>query len=78
MGGCSTPVSAYAEIKGQNLYFKGNIFSPDGKRKVEIEKEVSVFEGDTLGADCARQVLEKGGKEINEMIREQMIKSSTA
>jgi len=30
MGGCSTPISALAEIENNNVHFKGNIFSLDG------------------------------------------------
>jgi hydroxymethylbilane synthase len=78
LGGCSTPVSAYARIEGQMLHFKGNIFSPDGKKKVEIERARHVTETDVLGTECAEEVLRNGGKEINELIRQQLRKSSPA
>lgn len=76
MGGCSTPVSAYARINGNKIEFEGNIFSPDGTRKVEIEKQRAIVESEDLGRVCAEEVLNNGGKEINVMIREQMKKSS--
>ena len=41
IGGCSTPISALGEIKNEELIFKGNIFSVDGKEKVDIEKEIN-------------------------------------
>ena len=78
LGGCSTPVSAYARIVDNKVHFKGNIFSPDGSRKVETEKSVAVTESEDLGTRCAEEVLSNGGKEINVMIREQMKKSPTA
>lgn len=78
LGGCSTPVSAYAQIIEDKVHFKGNIFSPDGTRKVEIEKVESVTGCEHLGKICAEAVLAKGGKEISELIREQMKKSPTA
>ncbi|MEJ7822786.1 MAG: hydroxymethylbilane synthase, partial [Chitinophagaceae bacterium] len=31
LGGCSTPISALAEVKNDKIIFKGNICSPDGK-----------------------------------------------
>src|SRR5687768_14996039 len=65
LGGCSTPVSAYAYIFENKVHFKGNIFSPDGTRKVEIEKAESVIGCDDLGKICADEVLATGGKEIN-------------
>ena len=77
-GGCSTPVSAYARIIDNKVLFRGNIFSPDGIKKVEIERTVLTTDSDDLGQRCAEQVLANGGKEINEMIREQMKKSPTA
>lgn len=76
LGGCSTPVSAYARVKENKLHFEGNIFSPDGKRKVEIEKTAFVTDSETLGTICAEEVLNNGGKEINELIRQQMKKTT--
>lgn len=72
LGGCSTPVSAYAHIKDNKIHFKGNIFSPDGSQKVEIEKTSSIPDSENMGKLCAEEVLSKGGREINMMIREQM------
>lgn len=72
LGGCSTPVSALATTDGQTIQFRGNIFSPDGSRKVEITREAPVDDYKTLGADCAAEVLQRGGTEINRLIREQL------
>jgi hydroxymethylbilane synthase len=78
LGGCSTPVSAYARIIDNKVHFKGNIFSPDGMKKVEIERTVLATDSDSLGQKCAEEVLANGGKEINVMIREQIKKLPTA
>jgi hydroxymethylbilane synthase len=78
LGGCSTPVSAYAEIIDKRVHFRGNIFSPDGKRKVETEKEAALPDSEDLGIICAREVLENGGREINVMIREQLKNSASS
>lgn len=78
LGGCSTPVSAYARLVEHKIHFNGNIFSPDGTRKVEIERTVLATDSEDLGKICAEEVLEKGGREINAMIREQMKKLPTA
>ncbi|MFL9482391.1 hydroxymethylbilane synthase [Chitinophagaceae bacterium LWZ2-11] len=69
MGGCSTPISALAEIKGDFVHFKGNIFSLDGTQKAETEKKVFVNEAENLGTTAALEVLETGGKQIVENIR---------
>lgn len=75
LGGCSTPVSAYARIEDGKIHFKGNIFSPDGVKKVEIERTILATNTEDLGKRCADEVLDNGGREINVMIREQMKKS---
>jgi hydroxymethylbilane synthase len=72
MGGCSTPVSALAAISNNKVHFKGNIYSPDGTRKVEIEKEAAMPDSEDLGIRCAEEVLNNGGREINVIIRAQM------
>ena len=69
LGGCSTPVSALAERKNDELHFRGNIFSLDGKEKIEIEKHSSINDASTLGINAANELLKKGAKKIVESIR---------
>ena len=68
-GGCSTPISALAVVKNNNLHFKGNIFSLDGSKKVEVEKTIAIHEADDCGYTAALELLTNGGKEITEEIR---------
>lgn len=69
LGGCSTPISALAEINNDVVHLKGNILSLDGKAKVEIEKTVSTNQASDLGIIAANEILNKGGKEIADSIR---------
>ncbi len=69
LGGCSTPISALAEIRNEILFFKGNILSIDGKQKAAIEKEYSVAQIENSGINAARELLEMGGKKISEEIQ---------
>ncbi len=69
MGGCSTPISALAEIKDDTVYFKGNIFSLDGKEKKEIEVTTSINESDNVGIDAAKTLLNNGADKIVEAIK---------
>lgn len=69
MGGCSTPISALAELKNDELIFKGNIFSLDGKKHVTVEKSYSLQDADTAGISAGNEVLNNGGKEIVEEIK---------
>ena len=69
LGGCSTPISALATVKNGYLYFKGNMLSLDGSTKAEIEKIVTRNNGVDLGTIAAGEILNKGGKEIADSIR---------
>jgi hydroxymethylbilane synthase len=70
LGGCSTPISALAEIKNNELIFKGNILSIDGKDTLAIEKRVSIKDIDDLGTKAAHELLNNGGKKIADSIRD--------
>ncbi len=69
MGGCSTPISALAAIQNNNLHFRGNIFSLDGSAKAEIAKTVSLREAENLGKTAAQEMLQNGGREISDAVR---------
>lgn len=64
LGGCSTPISALAEVEEGDVYFVGELLSPDGRQKVSIEKILPVELADGLGRDAALELLERGGKAI--------------
>jgi hydroxymethylbilane synthase len=68
LGGCSTPISALAEIKNDKVAFKGNILSVDGKEKVEIEKSINKNDALLLGYEAADEILNNGGQKIVEGI----------
>ncbi|MNU22014.1 Porphobilinogen deaminase [compost metagenome] len=69
MGGCSTPISALAQIDGDQIFFEGNICSPDGKELLETSKTFSINEWQIAGADAAQDLLAKGAGRIVEAIR---------
>jgi len=69
LGGCSTPISALAEIINDEVRFKGNIFSVDGKEKVAYENTVPLWQAAHLGKEAAEEILNKGGKAIADSIR---------
>ena len=72
LGGCSTPISALAEIKNETLCFKGNILSVDGKEKAEIEMSTTCtpdLQIREYGIKAAHELLNKGGKQIADGIR---------
>lgn len=69
MGGCSTPISALAEVKDGTVYMRGNIVSPDGKDKAEVEKTIALADAANLGMTAAREILLNGGQVLVDRIR---------
>jgi hydroxymethylbilane synthase len=69
MGGCSTPISALAIVNNQNVQFKGNVLSPDGKQKAVVEKTIALADASKLGVAAAKEILLNGGQNIVERIR---------
>ena len=74
LGGCSTPISALAEVEDGDLYFSGQLLSLDGRRKVEVEKILPLEKADAIGSIAAQEVLTRGGQAIADEIRATGIK----
>ena len=68
LGGCSTPISALAEVKDGAIYFRGNVVAIDGSAKAEVEQIISFEDAENGGALSARSLLEQGGQAIIESI----------
>jgi len=58
-----------AEIINDQIIFKGNIVSPDGTKKVAIETSSPITTGFDLGINAAAEILQLGGQEIADSIR---------
>jgi hydroxymethylbilane synthase len=69
LGGCSTPISALAEIEDGDVYFSGQLMSPDGRQQVTIEKILPAEIAAGIGKIAAEELLERGGREIADSIR---------
>jgi hydroxymethylbilane synthase len=69
MGGCSTPISALAEVKDNAVVLKANVLSTDGKQKAEISKTATLSATMQLGVMAGKEILQKGGDKIIEQIR---------
>jgi hydroxymethylbilane synthase len=64
LGGCSTPIAALAEIEKNQVYFRGNILTPDGTQIADIEKKLPLEKAANLGKLAAEELLHNGGKKI--------------
>ncbi|MBS1587342.1 MAG: hydroxymethylbilane synthase [Bacteroidetes bacterium] len=69
MGGCSTPISALAEVQDGMVQFHGNILSLDGKQKKEVRMYAPVPDADNLGTEAGAELLKDGGQQILDEIR---------
>jgi len=69
MGGCSTPISALAEMNYAQIVFKGNICATDGSEMKDIEKVIDIAHAANLGMVAAEEILTQGGQGIVDNIR---------
>ena len=63
-GGCSVPLAAYAEVRGDEIHLRGLVGSPDGKRMVRAERRGPVRNAEALGLSLAEVLLAEGASEI--------------
>lgn len=68
LGGCSTPISALAEVKNGQIHFQGNILSVDGRQKAAIEKTIAFDAVTGAGTQLAKELLAGGGQAIADSI----------
>jgi hydroxymethylbilane synthase len=71
MGGCSTPISALARVENEMVIFAGNILSKDGRQKKEVMKKAPLNAAANLGSEAAVELLQNGGQEILNGIRDE-------
>lgn len=74
-GGCTAPIGALVTYVDDEIRFEGVLLSIDGTEKLHIEKVLPA--GDdyaNFGNDCAGEILQNGGSELMEQIRNQLKK----
>ena len=69
LGGCTTPISALAEMNNDTIVFTGNIVSPDGIKKIETTATALINDAAGIGISSAAEILQKGGREITDHIQ---------
>jgi hydroxymethylbilane synthase len=68
-GGCTAPIGALAQVEGNEMRFRGGVFSLDGSRKAEMDRKVPMENGRDFGRQCARELIDSGAGDILEEIR---------
>ncbi|WP_339649037.1 hydroxymethylbilane synthase [uncultured Salegentibacter sp.] len=68
-GGCTAPIGALATVDKDLVYFKGALFSLNGKEKIGVEKTVAINEIENFGRRCAEEILSNGGAKLMQEIK---------
>ena len=68
-GGCSIPVGAWGRVQDDQLVLEGCVASLDGEQICRSQRTGPVSEGETIGAELANELLEKGGRRILKELR---------
>lgn len=69
MGGCTTPISAYAHIQHNTVHFSGELCSLDGTQFFSVSRELPLSAAADLGKAAAVEIMAQGGAEIVAQIR---------
>lgn len=63
-GGCQVPIAGFAEIRGERLFMRGLVGSPDGKLLYRAEAESALDQAEQLGQGIADDLLRQGADKI--------------
>lgn len=70
MGGCQVPIAGHAILEGDELFLRGLVGTPDGKRVLRGERRGSRGEAEKLGTELAIDLIDRGADEILAELRE--------
>mgnify|MGYP002779570326 CR=1 FL=1 len=71
MGGCSTPISALAQVEGNEVVFEGNVCAPDGSLLVPLQLRKPIADSETLGEEAGNTLLQDPRvQEIIKLVRD--------
>lgn len=71
-GGCTAPIGAIAKFEDNIIYFKGKLNALDGARTLNLVEEFEYNHSENFGEKFAKIILEKGGKEMMEVIKSKL------
>jgi hydroxymethylbilane synthase len=68
-GGCTAPIGAIAFIKEEVITFQGVLLSPDGSKKIEVNRSENLGAHHNIASFCAEYIIERGGKRLMDAIK---------
>ena len=69
-GGCTAPIGALCYIKEEEIHFDGVLLSPNGSKKITVQRVKALGEHHDIAEWCANYVIEKGGKRLMDNIKQ--------
>ena len=75
-GGCTAPIGALCFIKDEEVNFEGILLSPNGTKKITVERIKALGEHHDIAEWCANYVIDKGGKRLMDNIKESYKKTN--
>ncbi len=60
-GSCETPIAGLAELQEGRLRLRGEVLRPDGSDVIKDEASAPIEDGEILGTEMARKLLEQAG-----------------
>lgn len=63
-GSCEVPLGAFAEMRDGQIYLRGFVAAPDGKRHVQAELHGSAGDPEALGLQLAAKLRAQGAEDI--------------
>jgi len=68
-GGCSIPLGVYSQISGENITIDAVISDVEGDKYIKRSKTANINEAKSCAEELAQELLNAGGQEILEQIR---------
>lgn len=68
-GGCTAPIGALAQVKNEEITFKGVLLNKDGTKKIEVSKVEKLGLHNNLAQECADFVIKRGGNRLMEELQ---------
>jgi len=63
-GGCQVPIAGFAQIRGEQLFMRGLVGSPDGKVLYRTEKSGGLDQAEAIGREIAEDLIALGADKI--------------
>jgi hydroxymethylbilane synthase len=63
-GGCQVPIGAATTVRGDQLWLRGVVLSPDGRQRVEASRHGHLTDAEKSGSELANDLLKRGATEL--------------